>query len=219
MKHCTKCKVNVRGNEAICPLCQNRLAGTAQDEIYPEVPTIYKQFNRFFKMLILYTIVGVVSCVSVNIILPQSGYWSIFVFLGAFCFWITLAYAVRKRDNIAKDIVVWVFIISILSVVWDWSTGWRGWSLNYAFPIACSIAMVSLAVIARVMKLQREDFLVDLIVDILFGAIPAILFLTGLISIIIPSVVCTGLSIVSISALILFEGDNIRDEIEKKLHL
>ncbi len=219
MKHCTKCRVKVRGNETICPLCQNRLAGAAQETVYPEVPTIYKQFNMFFKLLILYTIAGVVSCIAINLILPRSGYWSIFVLLGAFCFWIALAYAVKKRGNIAKDITVWVFIISVLSVVWDWSTGWRGWSLNYAFPIASSISMVALAVIARVMNLQREDFITDLIVDIVFGAVPFIFYITGLVSIIIPTAVCISLSIVSISALILFEGQNILDEIQKKLHL
>ncbi|MEI6100971.1 MAG: DUF6320 domain-containing protein [Eubacteriales bacterium] len=219
MKHCNKCRVTVRGNETVCPLCQNKLSGTAQDSIYPEVPTIYKQYNFLFKALILSTIAGCAACVAINLILPHTGFWSIFVLLGSLCFWITLAYAVKSRDNIAKDITVWVLIISVLSVVWDWSIGWQGWSLNFAFPIVCSIAMVSLAVIAKVMKMQGEDYIIYLIVDILFGVVPFILYITGFISIIIPSFICIVLSIVSISSLILFEGRNILDEFRKHFHV
>ena len=219
MKHCDKCNVNVRGNETVCPLCQNILSGKDEEAIYPEVPTLYKQFNLFFKLLILYTIIGCVICVAVNIILPQSGYWSVFVLLGSFCFWIALAYAVKKKDNIAKDITVLIFIASALCVLWDWSTGWYGWSLNFAFPIACSFAMVALAVMAKVLKLQGGDYIIYLFVDVFFGAVPILFYVAGLISIMIPSVICIALSVVSISALIIFERKNLLDEIKKNLHL
>jgi len=219
MKHCDKCKVSVRGKETVCPLCQNRLSGTAQEEIYPHVPTIYTEFNIFFKMLLLTTIAGCVACIAVNVILPHTGYWSLVVLLGTFCFWISLAYALKRKDNIAKDITLSIFVITALSVVLDLFTGWHGWSLNYAFPISCSIAMVSLAVIAKVMKLQAEDYIMYLIVDILFGVIPFVFHLFGLITVVIPSVICISLSIVSIASLILFEGQNILHEIRKNFHM
>lgn len=219
MKYCDRCKVNVRGSEAVCPLCENSLAGTSCEEIYPEVPTVYKQFNAYFKLLIFLTIAGCVGCVGVNILLPQSGYWSVLVLLGAVSFWITLAIAVRNKDNIAKDITIWVIIISLLSVIWDWSTGWHGWSLNFSFPIAWSMAMVSLTIIAKVMKLRGEDYIIYLVVDALFGLAPIIFYAAGLIDVMIPSILCMALSVLSVSTLILFERKNIMDEIKKNFHL
>lgn len=219
MKHCDKCSVAVRGNETFCPLCQNRLSGTDHEKIYPEVPTIYKQHTLFFKMLIFFTVVAGVSSVAVNLVFPHHGYWFGFVLLGILCFWISIAYVVRIKENIAKDITVWVVIISLLFVVWDWLTGWQGWSLNFAFPITCSSAMVLLAVIANVLNLQGEDYIIYLMVDILFGVVPYIFFLNGLITIFIPSFICIALSIISICALILLEGRNILHEIQKILHL
>lgn len=218
MKHCDKCSVSVRGNETICPLCQNKLAGSDREEIYPKIPTVYKQFNVYFQLLAVFTIMGCVSCVAINILLPQSGFWSVLVLLGTVSFWITLANAVRRKDNIAKDITIWVFIISLLSIVWDWSTGWHGWSINFSFPIAWSMAMVSLTIIARVMKLRGEDYIMYLVADTIFGAAPIIFYATGLISVMIPSVICMALSIVSILTLIISEGKNIVDEIKKTFH-
>lgn len=219
MKYCEKCKVSVRGKEMVCPLCQNRLSGTDEEGLYPSVPTIYRQYELFFKLLIFSTIAVGVICVAVNLIFPQSGYWSVFVVLGVLCFWISLPYALRKKDNIPNNITAQVFILSVLSLGWDWFTGWRGWSLNFVIPISCSIAMVSLAIIARVTKIPAEDYIVYLIVDIMFGIVPLFFYLTGHVGFVIPSVVCIALSILSLSGLILFEGKNVLREIIKNFRL
>lgn len=219
MKYCEKCKVSIRGKNANCPLCQNRLSGADEEELYPCVPTIYRQYELFFKMLIFLTIMTGVLCVAVNLILPDSGFWSLFVVVGIACFWISLMYALQKKDNIPNNITAQVFILSVLSIGWDWFTGCRGWSLNYVIPIACSVAMISLAIIARVTKMPAEDYIVYFIIDIVFGIVPLILYLTGQLGFIIPSVICISLSVLSLSALILFEGKNVLSEMAKNFHV
>ncbi|MFT8318465.1 MAG: DUF6320 domain-containing protein [Sporolactobacillus sp.] len=219
MRYCEKCRVKVRGEETRCPLCQNRLTGSAEENVYPSIPTVYKQNELFFKSLIFSTITAGVVCAAINLILPQSGYWSVFVLLGILCFWISLSYALRKKDNIPKSISNQVFILSILSVGWDWFTGWHGWSVNYVLPISFSVALLSLAIIAKVIKLPAEDYIVNLVVDIVFGIAPLILYIAGLVGPVIPSVICTSLSIISLSALILIEGKRVLREIIKNFHL
>lgn len=187
--------------------------------MYPLIPTVYRQHEMFFKVLTLSTIVGGVVCAAVNLLLPQSGYWSVFVVFGILCFWISLAYAVRKRNNIPKNITVQVLIVSVLSLGWDWLTGWRGWSLDFVIPIACSVALLSLAIITKVMKMPPGDYIAYFIVDIVFGIVPLVFYLTGLVSIVIPSVVCIALSVLSLSALIVFEGKNILQELAKRFHI
>ncbi|MCQ2008397.1 MAG: DUF6320 domain-containing protein [Sporolactobacillus sp.] len=219
MKYCGKCKVSIRGKDANCPLCQSRLSGTDEEELYPFVPTIYRQYELFFKLLIFVTIMIGVLCVAVNLILPDSGFWSLFVAVGIGCFWISLIYALQKKDNIPNNITAQVFILSALSLGWDWFTSWRGWSLNYVIPIACSVAMISLAIIAKVTKMPAEDYIVYFIIDIVFGIVPLILYFTGQVGFIIPSVICISLSVLSLSALILFEGKNVLQEIAKNFHV
>lgn len=219
MKYCEKCGVKVRGAETVCPLCQRSLSGEAEESVYPPIPTVYRQHETFFKILILSTIAAGVVCAAVNLLLPQSGYWAVFVVLGILCFWVSLAYAVRRKDNIPKNITVQVFLVSILGFGWDLLIGWRGWSLNFVIPIACSVALLSLAIIARVMKLPPGDYIVYLIVDIVFGIAPLVFYLTGLLSIALPSIICISLSVLTLSALIVFEGKNMFQELTKRFHV
>lgn len=219
MRYCEKCRVKVRGKETHCPLCQNRLTGSAEESCYPSVPILYKQYEPFFKSLIFSTIAASVICAAVNLILPKSGYWSIFVILGILYFWVSFAYTLKKKDNIPKSISNQAFILSLLSLGLDWFTGWHGWSLNYVLPISFSVALLSLAIVAKVIKLPAEDYIVNLIVAIVFGFVPFILYVSGFVQSVIPSVICISLSVLSLSALILFEGNEVLGEIVKNFHL
>lgn len=219
MRTCRKCGVRVRGKETVCPLCQHKLSGEPGQNLYPDIPTVYGQHELFFKCLILCSIAAGVVCVAVNLLLPAGGFWSVFAVLGILCFWMSLAYAVRKKDNIPKNITVQVFLISILSFVWDRLTGWHGWSLDFVIPIACGTAMLSLFIIAKVMKLPPEDYIVYFMVDILFGVVPLVFYLTRLIRIAVPSIVCISLSILSLSVLAVFEGKEMLRELTRRFHV
>ena len=219
MRTCKKCNVKLRGAETVCPLCQHRLLGEPEEAVYPEIPTIYRQHELFFKCLILSSVAAGVVCAAVNLLVPAGGCWSVFVTLGIICFWVSLTYAVRKKDNIPKNITVQVFLISALSLGWDLITGWQGWSLDFVIPIACGAAMLSLFIIAKVMKLPPEDYIVYFIVDILFGVVPLVFYLSGLIQIAVPSVVCISLSFLSLSALIIFEGKEMLRELVRRFHV
>ena len=219
MRTCKKCGVKVRGTETVCPLCQHRLSGEPEKAVYPRIPTIYRQHELFFKCLILSSVAASVVCAAVNLLLPEGGFWSVFVVLGILCFWISLAYAVKKKDNIPKNITVQVFFVSVLSFGWDLMTGWHGWSLDFVIPIACGTAILSLFIIAKVMKLPPEDYIVYFMVDILFGVVPLVFYLTGLIRIAVPSVICISLSFLSLSALIIFEGKEMLRELVRRFHV
>jgi hypothetical protein len=219
MRHCDKCKIDVRGNEDFCPLCQTPLTGDAQEALYPEVPTVYRQFRFFFKLLTAFTVSGGIVCVGINLMLPHSGFWSIFVVLGIMCFWISLIAVLKRRDNLFKNITFQVLALSLLCVALDFFIGWTGWSLNLFISITCTLAMLSLAVVAKVRKLPTEDYVVYLIADILFCIVPTVFYFTGLISIVLPSILCMAFSVITLVSLIVFEGKNLWLEVNKRFHL
>lgn len=219
IKICDKCNVTVRGAMSKCPLCQCKLTGDNNAPCYPVIKTVYKQFERFFKLLILTTIgIGIIA-VSINMILSTTGFWSLFVLFGIMCFWIMLAIAIRRRYNIPKNIATQVVLISIFSVIWDFVTGWHGWSVDFVIPITCATAMVSLAVVGKVMHLPATDYMVSMLADTFFGIVPIIFYLTGILNVRIPSVICIAVSLISFFAILIYEGRNMLKEIEKRLHL
>jgi hypothetical protein len=219
MRKCEKCGVTVRGLGRYCPLCQSRLTGTPEEDIYPKIPTLYRQFAVLFRWMIFGSIAGCIICMAVNILIPSKIFWSLFVIIGVICFWLSFSFAIRKRDNIPQDLTIQVFLATIICIVWDLVTGWKGWSLDYVLPIACSGAMISLIIIAVIMKLQPDEYILYFIVDILYGTVTLLLLLTGVTHIVIPTIICITISLVSLTGLIIFQGKAMRQELIRRFHL
>ena len=112
-----------------------------------------------------------------------------------------------------------VFWLSLLAVLWDRFTGWRGWSLDYVVPCICVLAMLSMAAVAKVLRLELEDILVYLLLDVLFGVVPLVSLLLGWVGESLPSVLCVVASLLSLAFLLVFDGERMRAEIKKRLHL
>ena len=179
MKRCEKCGVEVTGNRLRCPLCQGTLLQTTGEtrEIFPVVPTLYRQYHLLFRLLIFASVAVGVVAVAVNLLLPESGAWSVFVAGGIICVWLSLALAVRKRKNIPKGMLYQVALLSIICMIWDFATGWNGWSIDYVLPILCVAAMAALAVLSRVFNWETENQMIYFCIDAIFGIVPSILFL------------------------------------------
>ncbi len=221
MLKCDNCKVSLQGKYEVCPLCGGiiRESDTAEEEIFPNIPTIFQEFNIFIRVIIMVSIVAIVVSFAVNLIFTKDSRWSLIVAAGIVCMWVSLFIIISKKSNIPKTIVWQVVLFGVLSVLWDWSMGWLGWSLDFVIPAVCFGAMVVMAIAAKILKIGVRDLLVYLFIDIIFGFVPIIFILTGVLNIIFPSVICVATSAISLSALILFQGDNMKAELKKKMHI
>ncbi|MCL1858840.1 MAG: DUF6320 domain-containing protein [Oscillospiraceae bacterium] len=235
MKTCEKCAVSVSGGFEKCPLCQNTLINNINPTdsgeqnsgcetepeagTFPFVPLAIHKHSLLFRMMQLCSAFIVIASFTVNLSLPQSGLWSLFVVAGVACVWLSLAVAIRKRHNILKNLTYQVTIVTILSVLWDVFTGWRGWSVDFVIPIAFVSAMAAPAVLARILKMQTGIYIIYSFLLILYGIIPAVFVVSGLSVIIYPSLICVACSLFLFSALMIFEGRNMIEELKRRLHL
>lgn len=219
MRQCDQCKLAVRGDDKVCPLCQNLLKGVAGEALYPEILTVYRQYQLIFKLLTALTLSGGIICVGINLMLPESGFWSAFVVFGILCFWLSIIIVIKRRGNLLKSITFQVFAFSLLFVSLDFLIGWTGWSLNFFIPITCAVAMLALTVIAKVKKLPTEEYGVYLMTDFLFCIVPIVFYFTGLIKVVLPSLFCMAVSVATFVSIIVFEGKNIWTEIVKRFHV
>lgn len=220
MKYCSHCKVYIREDREKCTLCGNVLDEKLEksEKIFPKIPPFYK--NHFvLKILIFISIVSVVISFAINIIFPSSINWPVLIVFGLLSVWIGLIMIVQKRYHIPKKIVWQVIIVSILAIFWDIQIGWRGWSIDYVIPIACVSAMIIMYVTAKIMNLGIKDYITYAFLDGIFGIIPLIFIMFDLVNIIYPSIISIGFSIISISAIFIFQGGEIRGEINKRMHI
>ncbi|MBC8586834.1 DUF6320 domain-containing protein [Paratissierella segnis] len=222
MKSCSYCNVNIRGNREKCPLCGNPLpygdAENIEDEIFPSIPPFYES-HLAIRIMVFISIVSIVVSFAINIIFPSKVNWPLLFLFGIISVWLGLYAILQKRYHIPKKIVWQAVIISLLSVFWDWRMGWRGWSLNYVIPIACISATIIMYVTAKILNLSVRDYITYSLIDSIFGIIPLIFIVFGWVDVIYPSIISIALSIISLSAILIFQGTDIKAEMDKRMHI
>ncbi|HHV10082.1 MAG TPA: hypothetical protein GXX75_07375 [Clostridiales bacterium] len=221
MQFCDNCKVSLKGNNKICPLCGGIVQKQEEDEpeVFPFVPTIYQEFNLLIRTMLMVSISAIIVSFAVNLIFTKSSNWSLFVAGAILCMWVSLYFVIRKRHNVPKTIVWQVVLLTAISVIWDFSMGWRGWSINFVLPIACAAAMVVIPIAHRILKIGVRDLLIYIFMDAIFGFIPMIFLALGLLQVIVPSIICAAFSAISLTAIVLYEGDNLKSELKKRMHI
>ena len=220
MKYCNHCKVHIRGNKQKCPLCRNILSDSGQDrnEVYPKIPPAYER-HLLIRIMIFISIVSIVVSFVVYSIFPSDINWPMLVVFGLLSMWLSLTLVIRKRHHITKNIMYQVTVVSVLSVFWDWRTGWRGWSLDYVIPVVYITAIFVMYIMAKIMKLSIRDYITYLFLSALFGFIPVLFILFHWVNVIYPSMISVAGSIIFLSAILIFQGENIKAELNKRMHI
>lgn len=218
MKYCEHCKVHVKGNRIDCPLCDNTLIGTESEDVFPIIPSTYR-YNLILRIMLFLTITISALSISIQLMFPINLNWPLFVIVGMVCIWISLYLVMKQRHNIPKSIVWQVNVIIIFAILWDLWMGWNGWSIEYVLPISYVVAMIVMIITAYVMKLNMKDYIIYILLDGVFGFVPIIFLCFGIIEFIYPSIICATLSVISLSAFILFKGEEIKDELNRRMHL
>lgn len=237
MRYCDKCKVNVIGTREYCPLCQMKLLREGRkegdesfhngdddkehemtQETFPHIPTIYQRYQMVFRMLGFLSIAAIVISLTLNLLLRSKHWWSLFVIAGVSCFWVSFYVAFRKRKNIPKNILYQVVVLSVIVVLWDYMTGWRGWSIDFAIPIVCLSDLLVLYILSKIMHSDVEDFMIYTLIGSVFGITPIIFYVLGWLQVVFPSILCVASSVLFLAGVIIFQGDKMREELRRRLH-
>lgn len=165
-------------------------------------------------------------CIAVAVIFGMADYifndnlsWSWFVTAGCFCTWLIVIVAFKKRRNILKNLMWQLIIVTAAGILWDFFTGWRGWSVDFLLPLSSLAVLCSMPVIAKVKRLERAEYLFYLIQAGVFGWIPIILVATDVVNVTYPSVICSGISFLVIAGLFIFLRKELVKEFQKKLRI
>lgn len=218
MRTCENCKVTLRYDGRRCPLCHHTLQEGGGEDVYPYIPTLRQQHGLLFKAMQLASVAAAVAAVALNLLLPHTGLWSLFVLCGLVCAWLSLEVCIRKRKNLLKVVCYQVVLLSGFAVLWDLFTHWRGWSVTYVIPGLCLCAMLIVPILNRLLGLDVHELLIYLVILALFCAVPALFAATGLATVLWPTLVCVSGSVLSLAALLIFGGGAMRSELRRRLH-
>ncbi len=221
MRYCEKCGVRVLGTLRSCPLCQGFLSGEPDpaENVYPDIPLSGKLSAPLLRLLFLAAAAAAAVCGAVVLSVPRYSWLALSILAGLGSGCLSVGIAVLKRKKPFNAVFWQICILSLLAAAWDYGTGFRGWSLDFVLPILYACTMLAMAVTARLLRLQVQDYLVYLVMDILLGLLPLLLLLSGALRVAYPSAVCVAVSLILLAVLVLFEGPALKGELLRRLHL
>lgn len=228
-QRCAACELTIRGDKRLCPLCHlplpahdalspERVPGYQPRDAWPFVPA-HAQRRLAIRILALASIVIVVLSFALQYFFPIAIRWPLLVVLALASSWLSVSNILVKRRSIAKAISWQLGILSLLALVWDYATGWHGWALAFAIPFLCIASMLTLYTIALVMRLDARDWLVYLLIVAALGLVPLIFLILDLQVHKLPSLLSVALSVILIAAVLIFNGRQLKAELERRLHL
>ncbi len=220
MQHCQHCHIYSKETREYCPLCGNKLSQPKSDEVlksFPDIPSYLKSHLKL-RLLILITIIIIVVSFTTRAIFPTKINWPFLLVLALGSLWLDMVFLVQKRFHLAKKILGQVMILSLLSLFWDFTTGYRGWAITYVFPALCILALLLMYSIALIMKLSPRDYITYAVLSALFGIIPLLFILIGLANPTYPSIISIAVSIIFLAAIFILQGESMQREFKRRMH-
>ena len=109
-----------------------------------------------------------VICGMINFMMAGVLNWFWFAGAGCACAWLVVMVAYYKRRNILKNEMWQLLLISVIAILWDRFTGWKGWSVDFVIPFGILAVQFSVPVIAKINRLEREEYLFYLVQALAF---------------------------------------------------
>lgn len=226
MKYCDKCHVEVKTNMQYCPLCHQVLKGDGDPsrmETYPDFVPLRREVLPLTKKIVLFvTVIAIISLLVINIAGWQGKLWSLIPIGAIFYFFTVVRIGLLSRQNIAfKLAILTTLLIIILNLIDQNYTepDYKGWALDFVFPLALLSCNVAISVIIWIKRINFRDYIFYLLTILVFSLVPLILVFFNLIHRSWPSIAAFAMAVLILLIIIFFFPKSIRDEIKKRFHM
>ena len=222
MKKCKRCNIKVNENTDSCPLCRTILTSLNESDYkptYPEIKLNPHKYNIIKRTFIFISILSGITTAITNYLTYNGVMWSVITITAIIYFWIMMAYSIRRNTNIASKILVQVLGAAILTVIMDYSIGYSGWSVNHVIPEIITLANISVLILVIINRMYWHTYVINQIIIAIFGLIPGILYLCGLINVPLPTVIATSTSVIVLLGTIIFGDKSIKSELIRRFHI
>lgn len=181
MSKCRNCNVEILDVTEFCPLCHSVLEQTEElENMYPDARLKTQKMKFVTRLYLFCALVVEFLLMVIDFHGENQVHWSILVGLGLLYVYIVLRYAVLGKSGYRAKTIVLVLLAVLITVVVDFITGYRGWSVDYV--ASGGILLVDAIIIVLMIWNRRnwQSYLMWQIAMILFSIIPAVLYLINL---------------------------------------
>ena len=219
MRKCLKCNVAIASDTDICPLCKTPINKGKSYDVFPKIAYNYKHHNLLLNILKVCSIIAILLCLFLNYTINKTVSWAWFVIAGICSFWLTLTTALKGRNHFMKMLFAEMILIIIVSILWDYFTGFNLWSINYCLPFLCSVYTISILIMRIFRAKLAKDFIFYATINSMIGLVPGIFLMFGDVSVVWPSYISVIISIVVLGFLLVFNHRQVKNELERRFHI
>ncbi len=141
------------------------------------------------------------------------------VMLGILVAWIDVIATMYLRNNLIKVITFAVIVAIVVDYYIDIKTGFHGWSINWMIPMTLIGLAIATIVIAMVLKLRLDEYILYIVLDFVMALIQIIFIKNGMNSFPWPAVASIITYMIIIAALVIFRFRDLKNASEKMFNI
>ena len=214
MKKCISCDIEFNTNEKLCPLCQNILIGSCTDLRFPT--NTRRKTNSLIKKIVLFSSITIFLVFAfIEYILSNNLKISSYIGVGLITNYVIMSLILKNYHNIYKVIGKYGLTINVLLIIWYLLIK-SPIITNYIIPSVCIFEMLFNLVVGFILRKNYQiKYLSQIIGNIFLLILPIIFVWFKLTTNNIMSYICCLLSIISITGLLIFSYEDIKEELSK----
>lgn len=220
MSRCKQCNVEILEPTARCPLCNHVLEKT--EDLEAMYPDIYQKTRTFTMILRIYSFVAImVEVILITLLLVGKINTMECIIPGIALFYVYMVFrfaVVGKSGHRAKIMVL--SLLGVLTMVaLDYTIGFDGWSINYAFPAAIMVVDTGLIVLIFVNKRNWQSYLMPQLFMVLAGLLGLMLYKFEIITSSTMIIIAFDFSVLLFIGTVIIGGRRARTELKRRFHI
>ncbi len=222
MNRCADCGVNVDTGLKKCPLCGKTLTEEpGENGLYPNVSEqrYIDKHTLLDDTLVFFAFVFIGGSIVLNMIFWEGTPWFLAVCASILDVWLLIRVTIVSNLSAGAKAFTQLAGIMGMMLVFDYLSGWRGWSYEYALPFLLIAAIVFIDIYSWIHKSYWRDNIVYALLFIGLGFIPLILYFTGVSSALVPMILSSIAGIVTILGILRFAIRSVSVEMKKRFHI
>ncbi len=220
MSKCRQCNIEVLDETQRCPLCGSVLEPTVEVEnMYPNIRLKSRKLV-FISRLYLFCAIAI-EIFLINLCMLSDVQSLVYIISGLVLLfgYIVIRYAILGTSGYIAKTVVLTIIAVIMLVAIDFSVGYNGWSVNYAFPAGILLIDAGTLVLMAVNNKNWQSYIMLQIFMVLCSIMAIILNFVHIVTNPIVSIVALNVSVILLMGTIIIGGRRSRVELKRRFHI
>lgn len=219
MNTCRQCKVVIRDDTQVCPLCQCVIEqGELSRRAYPDVRVAERRLRLFGNICFFVMLLASVVLGSCNYILGGTCWCIIPIAAMLYAFLLLRLVLISRSGYRSKIFIPLLLGILFVSLV-DALTGFHRWSLNYVLPAGVMLVDVLTILLMIINKRNWQSYMILQIGMIVVSFVPVLLCCFKVITSPGLSLIAMGVTIFMFLGTLIIGDYTARSELKRRFHL